>query len=60
MAVPQRKTNQARKLKRRAHDALGPIRYSKCTRCNSLTLPHSICENCGTYRGRALLAVEDF
>ncbi len=60
MAVPQRKTNQARKLKRRAHDALGPIRYSKCTRCKSLTLPHSICENCGTYRGRTLLAVEDF
>lgn len=60
MAVPQRKTNQARKRKRRAHDAVRPIRHNKCTRCNSLTLPHSICDVCGTYRGRALLAVEDF
>ena len=60
MAVPQRKTNQARKRKRRAHDAVRPILRTKCTRCNSLTLPHSICDVCGTYRGRALLAVEEF
>ncbi|MAW78326.1 MAG: 50S ribosomal protein L32 [Planctomycetes bacterium] len=60
MAVPQRKTNQARKLKRRAHDAIRPVSHTHCSRCNSLTLPHSICDNCGTYRGRTLLAVEDF
>ncbi|HIA27784.1 MAG TPA: 50S ribosomal protein L32 [Planctomycetes bacterium] len=60
MAVPKRKTSRARKLKRRAHDGLTEAQRCRCTRCGDWTLPHSVCENCGHYRGRALLPVEGF
>lgn len=60
MAVPQSKTSKARKLKRRAHHALTEVVRTRCTRCSASTLPHAICENCGYYRGRALIPVEEF
>lgn len=60
MAVPQSKTSKARKNKRRAHHALTPVARTRCGRCQSWTLPHSICDNCGYYRGRALIPVEEF
>ncbi|MCA8959507.1 MAG: 50S ribosomal protein L32 [Planctomycetes bacterium] len=60
MAVPQHKVSRARKLKRRAHHALTETTRTRCPNCNHPRLPHSICENCGHYRGRALIQVEDF
>ncbi|MFN0060211.1 MAG: 50S ribosomal protein L32 [Planctomycetota bacterium] len=59
MAVPQRRTGKARKRKRRAHHAMVEVQRTRCTRCKAFTLPHSICENCGYYRGRALIQVEE-
>ena len=52
MAVPKRKTSQARKNQRRSHDALRPVSPGRCTRCSQAALPHRICPNCGWYRGR--------
>ncbi|MEE8143308.1 MAG: 50S ribosomal protein L32 [Planctomycetota bacterium] len=59
MAVPKRKTSQARTRKRRAHDALTEVQRVRCQRCNSWMIPHTICETCGHYRGKALLPVEE-
>ena len=58
MAVPQRKTSKARKLKRRAHHAMSEPARVRCSRCNDLTPPHTVCETCGHYRGKAILTVE--
>ncbi|MEM7260882.1 MAG: 50S ribosomal protein L32 [Planctomycetota bacterium] len=60
MAVPQNKVSRARKLKRRAHHALSETTKTRCPKCSQYRLPHSICENCGYYRGRTLLRIEDF
>jgi large subunit ribosomal protein L32 len=35
---------------RRAHDALAPVGFYTCPRCNQEKLPHRICDNCGYYR----------
>lgn len=60
MAVPQRRTSPSRKRMRRAHDALKETQRIRCDRCNAWNLPHTVCENCGHYRGKVLLPVEGF
>lgn len=59
MAVPKRKTSQARRDKRRAHDALEAPRLNLCPQCHSPKLPHRICPVCGTYRGREVISFEE-
>ncbi len=44
---------------RRSHDALQPPSLSTCPHCKQPMLPHRVCLNCGHYRGRAVLPVEE-
>lgn len=59
MPVPKRRTSKARKRARRAHHALTPIQTVICRQCGHATLPHAVCSNCGWYRGRQVLVVEE-
>ena len=74
MAVPKRRQSSSRSGKRRSHDALRPPnipctgfasgtsgnRSKKfiCPHCKQIKKPHTICHNCGYYRGRQVIAVE--
>lgn len=58
MAVPKRKTSKARKRKRRSHLALAMPGTTACARCGSTKQPHTVCESCGYYRGRDILALD--
>ena len=58
MAVPKRKTSKARKRKRRAHLAISAPASSLCERCGAQKVPHAVCESCGFYRGRDVLALD--
>lgn len=58
MAVPKRKTSKARKRKRRSHLALVTPAHSLCDRCGASKVPHAVCESCGHYRGRDVLALD--
>ncbi|MBP9802809.1 MAG: 50S ribosomal protein L32 [Candidatus Pacebacteria bacterium] len=40
---------------RRSHHALKGTRFTKCTNCNSAKLPHTVCKNCGVYRGKKVI-----
>ena len=55
MAVPKRRTSRTRRDTRRAHDALALPARSVCPQCKEPKLPHRVCPNCGTYRGRAVV-----
>jgi large subunit ribosomal protein L32 len=58
MAVPKKKTSQARRNQRRAHHALkGPTLFA-CPNCGETHVPHRVCPNCGYYKGRTAVAVE--
>ncbi len=59
MANPKRRHSQARRDKRRAHDALRRPAGSLCEHCGEAKLPHRVCPHCGHYRGREVLEVEE-
>ncbi len=58
MAVPKKKTSQARRDQRRAHHALQGPNLIACPNCGELRLPHRVCPECGHYKGRTVVAVE--
>ncbi len=54
MAVQQNKKSRSRKGMRRSHDHVAVPAVIYCS-CGEPTLPHSVCPNCGAYRGRQVL-----
>jgi len=58
MAVPKKKTSQARRDQRRAHHALKSPNLIACPNCGELRIPHRVCTECGHYKGRTAVAVE--
>jgi large subunit ribosomal protein L32 len=36
---------------RRSHHALKSVAFSKCPKCAAPQLRHTVCANCGTYKG---------
>ncbi len=59
MPVPKRRTPRSRRNKRRSHDRLTPRQTVVCRQCGHAKLPHTVCGNCGHYRGRQVLEVEE-
>jgi large subunit ribosomal protein L32 len=59
MPNPKHKHSRARRDKRRANKKITPPNLSLCPQCHEPKLPHYTCLNCGTYRGIAVIAVEE-
>ena len=60
MAVPKKKTSKSRRDKRRAnHDRIGSPAMSSCPDCGAPVVPHHACAECGTYRGRQVIEIEE-
>lgn len=58
MAVPTRRASKTRKAKRRSHTALKAANLSACPNCGAQIQSHRVCPECGTYRGKKVLAVK--
>ena len=58
MAVPKKKTSQARRDQRRSHHAIKNINLVACPNCGAPHKPHRVCAECGYYKGRNAVAVE--
>ncbi len=59
MAVPKRKTPRSKTRSRRAASwTLEAPARSICPNCAAVKLPHTVCGNCGWYRGRQALEVD--
>jgi len=41
---------------RRAHDFITAPGISTCPQCQEPKLPHRVCANCGTYKGKAIIS----
>ena len=57
--LPKRKVSKGRRDRRRAHDALKARNLSTCSNCGSMRLPHTVCSECGYYKGREVLEVSN-
>ncbi len=55
MAVPKRRTSKSKARKRRTHQKTSAPNLTKCSQCGEVKLPHNVCMECGTYKGREVL-----
>lgn len=53
--VNRMRANRAHRDNRRSHHALDDVRLSKCANCSAMHLRHTMCEKCGTYRGKKIV-----
>ena len=52
MAVPKMKVSRARRDSRRAHNFKASTQcLTECPQCHEKCNPHTICKNCGYYKG---------
>ena len=59
MPTPKKRTSKSKKGMRRSHDGLKIPAYSDCPECHEIKRPHLVCPNCGHYKGKAVIEVED-
>jgi large subunit ribosomal protein L32 len=55
MPVPKRKRSKARRDKRFANKGIKPKAISGCLTCQSPIVPHTVCKECGYYKGNKIL-----
>jgi len=56
MAHPKHKTSKARRDKRRSHHRATIATLATCSNCGATVKYHTVCGECGYYRGK--LAIE--
>ncbi|MDO5036108.1 MAG: 50S ribosomal protein L32 [Porphyromonas sp.] len=59
MATPKRRQSKTRTRKRRTHDVLNAPTLAKCPNCGAWHVYHTVCSECGYYRGQIAVYVED-
>jgi large subunit ribosomal protein L32 len=55
--LPKRKHSKGRRDRRRAHDALTARNTVTCSNCGEMRMPHTVCANCGYYKGREVVHI---
>ncbi len=55
--VPKQKHTKSRRNKRRLNIFLKAAALTKCPKCGQPILPHTICPNCGYYKGTEVIDV---
>ncbi|HPL09972.1 MAG: 50S ribosomal protein L32 [Smithellaceae bacterium] len=58
MPNPVKRHSKTRRNMRRAHDFLKQPSVSACPQCGEPKMPHRVCPNCGTYKGREVIPAE--
>ncbi len=53
--VPKKKTSKSRRDKRRSHHALSAPNLVPCPQCGTMKPPHTVCPECGYYKGEKVL-----
>ncbi|HDG97282.1 MAG: 50S ribosomal protein L32 [Deltaproteobacteria bacterium] len=59
MAVPKKKKSKSKRNMRRAHDHLKMPNVSYCPQCHEPVLPHRVCPECGSYKGKTVITIEE-
>lgn len=59
MAVPKKKKSKSKRDSRRSHDGVKLPKITTCPHCQEPVLPHRVCPECGQYRGRTIIKIEE-
>jgi len=57
MTAPKQRHTKSRRNKRRAHIFAKAPSLILCPKCGKKTLPHTVCWNCGYYKGAEVIDV---
>jgi len=57
MGVPKQRHTKSRRNKRRQHQYIEGMASVLCPKCSQPVLPHTLCQNCGYYKGREIIDV---
>ena len=57
MTVPKQRHTKSRRNKRRMHLFLKEPVLNSCPKCKKSVLPHTVCQNCGYYKGEEVIDV---
>lgn len=57
MAVPKQRKTKSRRNQRRMHLFLTKPVLTLCQKCKKPVLPHTVCQNCGFYKGQEVIDV---
>lgn len=56
MAMPKKRMTATRSGARRSQLAMTRPAMTRCANCQATVRPHTVCEKCGFYRGKQLVA----
>ncbi len=56
MAVPKKRKSHSRSRMQRSHQALVADKWVTCPQCREPMKLHHVCDNCGYYRSRQVVA----
>lgn len=57
MAVPRHRHTTSKVHQRRMHIFITPASLTTCKKCKKPVLPHTVCKNCGYYKGNQVIDV---
>lgn len=57
MPNPKHRHSKSRRDKRRSHHSLREVALATCSNCGTTHKMHTVCPECGYYRGRQVLTV---
>lgn len=57
MGLPKHRFTKSRRNKRRGQIFLTPAALTVCPKCKKAVLPHTVCKNCGNYKGMQVIDV---
>ena len=58
MPVPKRKRSRSRRDKRFANKGIKVKATTVCKQCTAPLVPHVLCQGCGFYKGRKIIATK--
>jgi large subunit ribosomal protein L32 len=59
VGTPKKRKSHSRVRMRRNHDALKPLHLTTCSKCGTQRRSHTICGNCGHYRGKQVFDMDE-
>lgn len=58
MPAPKKRKTKSQKGKRRAHIKVEEQELTECPQCGEAKKPHTVCDNCGYYKGEQVIKQE--